>query len=149
MTFNMHVQMESVHMAPFPYLADAGDESSLWWENEWINTGTVGVYSVLGGTYSLTPAVGVAFITDPLGYRVAHMSANVSFEESPLLFHSFNTSTFNDTATYDVDGQMSWGVLEQIRNSFPAYVPKVEGGLVPHQNHSIAYLQTGELVIPK
>lgn len=135
-------------MAPFPYLADAGDESSLWWENEWINTGTVGVYSVLGGTYSLTPAVGVAFITDPLGYRVAHMSANISFEESPLLIHSFDTSTFNDTATYDVDGQMSWGVLEQIRNSFPAYVPKVEGALVPQQNHSISYLQAGELVIP-
>lgn len=100
-------------MASFPYLADAGDDTSLWWENEWTKTGTVGVYSVLGDTYSLTPAVGVAFITDPLGYRVAPMSANVSFEKSPLLIHGFDTSTFNDRAAYDVDGQMSWGVLEQ------------------------------------
>ncbi|KAK8179888.1 aliphatic nitrilase [Phyllosticta capitalensis] len=149
MTFNMWVQREHVHLAPFPYLAGVGDNSSLWWENEWINTGTIGVYSVLSGAYSLSAAVGAAFVTDPYGNRVAHTPASASFDKYPILYYSFDTSGFNNSATYDVDGQASWGTLSQIVDSFPAYVPKVEGEFVKHERHSIEWLKTGQLVIPE
>lgn len=144
----MFVQREHVHLAPFPYLAGVDDDTSLWWENEWINTGTVSVYSVLSGAYSLTSAIGVSFVTDPLGNRVAHVGANVSFDEVPILYYSFNTSGFNNSKTYDIDGQASWGTLRQIVDSFPEYVPKVEGEFVKHKTNSIEYLKTGQLVIP-
>lgn len=148
MTFNMWVQREHVHLAPFPYLAGVGGNASLWWENEWINTGAVGVYSVLSGAYSMVAAVGTAFVTDPYGNRVAHMAAGASFDKFPMLYYSLNTSEFNSSITFDVDGQASWGTLTQIVDSFPEYVPKVEGDFVKHQTHSIAWLKTGELVIP-
>ncbi|KAF3800067.1 Cyanide hydratase [Colletotrichum gloeosporioides] len=149
MTFNMYVQREHVHLAPFPYLAGVDDDTSLWWENEWINTGTVAVYSVLSGAYSLTPSVGASFVTDPLGNRVAYVAANVSFEEVPILYYSFNTTSFNNSVTYDINGQASWGTLSQMVDSFPEYVPKVEGEFVKHKTNSIAWLKTGELVIPE
>lgn len=148
MTFNMHVQAEQIHLSPFPYLADRDDKTSLWWENEWVNTGTMGTYSVLGGTYSFTAAVGVSFVTDPLGNRVAYTEAGEDFNEFPLLYHSIDTRSFNVSRTYDADSQTSWGTLTQIVDSFPADVPKVEGNLVPHRNNSIAVLKTGEMVFP-
>ncbi|GKT52833.1 aliphatic nitrilase [Colletotrichum tofieldiae] len=148
MTFNMYVQREHVHLAPFPYLADTEDNTSLWWENEWINTGTVSVYSVLSGAYSFVPAIGASFVTNPFGTRVAHISANASFDEHPMLYYSFNTSGFNDSVTYNVDGQASWGTLSQIVDSFPQGVPKVEGDFVKHKSNSIEYLKSGQLTIP-
>ncbi|EXF75536.1 hypothetical protein CFIO01_06272 [Colletotrichum fioriniae PJ7] len=148
MTFNMYVQREHVHFAPFPYLAGVGDETSLWWENEWVNTGTLSVYSVLSGAYSFVAAIGATFVIDPFGSRVAHVNANASFEEFPMLYYNLNTSGFNSSQTYDINGQASWGTLSQIVDSFPRYVPKVEGEFVKHKNVSIDYLMTGELVIP-
>ncbi|KAK1511246.1 uncharacterized protein CCOS01_15008 [Colletotrichum costaricense] len=148
MTFNMYVQRENVHFAPFPYLAGVGDETSLWWENEWVNTGTLSVYSVLSGAYSFVAAIGATFVIDPFGSRVAHVNANASFEEFPMLYYNLNTSGFNSSQTYDINGQASWGTLSQIVDSFPGYVPKVEGEFVKQKNVSIDYLMTGELVIP-
>ncbi len=28
----MQAQMENVHLAPYPYLADPGDPTALWWK---------------------------------------------------------------------------------------------------------------------
>lgn len=148
MTFNMHVQNEHIHLSPFPYLAGRDDNTSLWWENEWINTGAVGTYSVLGWTYSFTAAVGASFVTDPMGNRVAHAPADADFDEMPILYYSLNTTGFNVSQTYDSESQTSWGTLSQIVGSFPGYVPKVEGDFVKHKTNSIAYLKTGEMVIP-
>ncbi|KAK1487221.1 hypothetical protein CCUS01_03565 [Colletotrichum cuscutae] len=119
MTFNMYVQRENVHFAPFPYLAGVGDETSLWWENQWVNTGTLSVYSVLSGAYSFVAAIGATFVIDPFGSRVAHVNANGSFEEFPMLYYNLNTSGFNSSQTYDINVQASWGTLSQIVDSFP------------------------------
>ncbi|KAM0335814.1 hypothetical protein ACHAQA_000864 [Verticillium albo-atrum] len=143
MTFNMHVQNEHVHLAPFPYLAGRGDNTSLWWENEWINTGAVGTYSVLGGTYAFTAAVGAAFVTDPMGSRVAHVEADADFDEFPVLYYSFDASGFNVSQTHDIDSQTSWGTLRQIVDSFPEYVPKVQGDFVQTKNVSVTALMAG------
>ncbi|KAF2008951.1 carbon-nitrogen hydrolase [Aaosphaeria arxii CBS 175.79] len=137
MTFNMHVQQESLHFTAFPYLQDSLDPTAPWFANDVVNQGAVSTYAIQGNTWTLTPAVGSAFIHDPTGIMVANVSANVSFEQQPFLYHSINTTEFDLRKPYDLDGQFSWGILDQIVNSFPASVPKKEGSMVPQLSVSI------------
>ncbi|GJC91273.1 nitrilase [Colletotrichum higginsianum] len=71
MAFKMCVQREHVHFATSSYFANVEGEASLWWENEWVNTGAVDVYSVFGSGYSFLPAVGASPVTDEFCTRVA------------------------------------------------------------------------------
>ncbi|KAF9880105.1 hypothetical protein CkaCkLH20_02059 [Colletotrichum karsti] len=149
MTFNMWVQREHVHLAAFPYLTTNDDETASGaWEKDVVNQGVTSTYAIVSGAYTLVPSIGSSFIFDPTGERVAYMSADVSLEEFPMLYYSFDTSRFNSSATYDVNGQTSWAILSQIVDGFPDYVPKVEGEFVKHKNVSVELLQTGEYVMP-
>ena len=140
MTFAMQAQAENFHLGPFPYMGDVGDDRYLWWEGALANTGTMGHYANLGGSYSFTAAVGYSFVVDPLAQIVATISANTSFEEFPILYHSLDTTKFNVSKTYDPDSQVSWAVLQQMVDAFPKYIPMVEGSLVPKRNVSIKSL---------
>ncbi|KAF3040451.1 hypothetical protein E8E12_002097 [Didymella heteroderae] len=140
MTFAMQAQTENFHLGPFPYMGDVGDDRYLWWEGALANTGTMGHYSNLAGAYSFVPAIGHGFVVDPLAQVVASTSANASFEQSPILYHSLDTSNFNVSRTYDPDSQVSWAVLQQMNDAFPRYIPKMEGKLVPRKNVSIQAL---------
>lgn len=141
----MQAQKESIHFGPFPYLADIGDPEALWWEDALSNSAAVRHYSVLSGAYSFMNAIGYAAAYDPLGYTVAEMKASVDMDEHPILYATIDASGFNTSQTYDVDGQTSWAVAKQVLDSLPGYIPHVEGSLVPHVNHSVAWLMSGEL----
>lgn len=145
--WSMHAQKEHLHFAPFPYLADIGDKASLWWENEEVEFATVSDYSVGSFAYSATAAVGVSFVTNTTGMRVAHAPASLDFEEFPILYYSYDTSGFNDSVTYNVDGQWSWATLNQIRDNYPAYIPKEEGSLIQPRRTSLEWLKTRALTI--
>ncbi|KAJ5088462.1 aliphatic nitrilase [Penicillium angulare] len=145
MTFPMQAQTENFHLGPFPYMGNPGDSRYLWWEGAEANTGAVGVYSNLAGAYSFVAAVGYSFVSSPLAQVVASISADASFEKHPMLYHTLDTTSFNTSETYDPDSQASWGVLQQIYNGFPGYIPKIEGSLVPEKNVSIDYLLSGAL----
>ncbi|PYI11620.1 aliphatic nitrilase [Aspergillus sclerotiicarbonarius CBS 121057] len=145
MTFPMQAQVENFHIGPFPYMGDPGDENYLWWEGAEANRGAVGLYSNLAGAYSFVAAVGYSFVSSPLAQVVTHTSAKASFDDHPMLYHSLDTTTFNKSETYNADSQVSWGVLQQIYGGFPAYIPDIEGTLVPERNVSINYLLTGAL----
>lgn len=126
-------------------MGDPKDDRYLWWEGAESNIAAGGHYSLLSGAYSFFTAVGFAFVSNPFGQLVNSISANVSFDERPIFYHNLDTSGFNTTRTYDSDGQVSWAVLRQIVKSFPGYIPKVEGDLVPRRNNSIKFLLSGAL----
>ncbi|KAE8145984.1 hypothetical protein BDV25DRAFT_144143 [Aspergillus avenaceus] len=133
----MQAQRENFHLAPFPYLGNPRDESFVWWERAESNIAAVGHYSYLAGAYSFTTSVGYAFVSSPFGEVVASMSAETSFDEHPILYHSLNTSGFEPGKAYDSDAQVSWAVLKQIDRAFPKYIP--------HRNVSIRSLLAGSL----
>ncbi|PLB52510.1 aliphatic nitrilase [Aspergillus steynii IBT 23096] len=145
MTFPMQAQVENFHLGPFPYLGDPKDERYLWWEGAESNIAAGSHYAVLSGAYSFFPAVGFAFVSSPFGQVVNSISANVSFEEHPILYHSLDTAGFDTTRAYDSDGQVSWAVLRQMVSSFPGYIPEEEGDLVPRRNATIKFLLSGAL----
>jgi nitrilase len=84
-------------------MGDIGDGKNLWWEVALAHTGTMGHYASLGGSYNLTAAVGYSFIVDPLAEIVASTSANTSFGESSIVYHSLDTTNFNISKIYDFD----------------------------------------------
>ncbi|KAH6848523.1 hypothetical protein B0T12DRAFT_503146 [Alternaria alternata] len=84
-----------------------GNDRYSWWESAQTNSGAVGHYSNLAGAYSFVPAVGYASVTDPSAWFVAHMNANASFVDQPILYHSLGTSNPNVSQTYNADDQVS------------------------------------------
>ncbi|THY98519.1 aliphatic nitrilase-like protein [Aureobasidium pullulans] len=145
MTFVMQAQMENIHLAPYPYLADPDDESALWWEDVTFDQAPTRAYAVYSGAYTFFHAIGAAKAFDPLGNTIAEMTASADMQQYPMLYSSINTTSFNTTRTFNSDGQQSWGVLQQILQAFPAYIPRVQGILVEHREHSVDWLLNGSL----
>jgi hypothetical protein len=141
----MQAQRENIHIGPFPYLADLGDPESDWWENVFANTGTLGYYANLAGAYVFTPAVGASLVLDPLMQVVAQINASAPFDETPMLYHSLNTTAFKESKSYDPDGQVSWGTLQQILVAFPGYIPKDKGSFVDHHVVPLETLKAGNI----
>lgn len=143
MVFAMQAQRESIHIAHFPYISDIGE--GLWWESALAATAAVRLYAINSGAYSFLHAVGYSEAMDPFGNTIAQVNASVDLVETPILYATIDTSSFNTSRTYDVDGQTSWAVAQQIVAAYPGYIPKVEGGLVPFSEHSVAWLLSGAL----
>ncbi|KAG9605600.1 hypothetical protein KCU77_g3598, partial [Aureobasidium melanogenum] len=65
--FIMQAQMENVHLAPYPYLADPGDPTALWWEDVIFDSAAARAYAVYSGAYVFFHAIGAAAAFDSLG----------------------------------------------------------------------------------
>lgn len=126
MTFAMQAQLEDLHIASFPYMPSANDPSALSWESLEVNSAAARTYAVNSGAVTLFAAVGYSAVYDGEGVEIAVVEADVDFDAQPLLYASINATAFK-TQPYNVDGEQSWGVLEQIREEWPAYIPKVQG----------------------
>ncbi|KAF7547351.1 hypothetical protein G7Z17_g7787 [Cylindrodendrum hubeiense] len=144
MTFPLQAQAENFHIAPFPYMLEPANKEAAWWEGAFANIGTLGHYSNLAGATSFVTAVGVAFVVSPLAQLEAYISDTVDFTKTPILYHSIETSGFNTSKTYDADSQTSWGVLQQILNGFPSYIPRDEGEFVDWHSIDINLELSGE-----
>ncbi|RDW93149.1 uncharacterized protein DSM5745_00471 [Aspergillus mulundensis] len=127
MTFPMQAQAEAIHIGAFPYMPDYGVVGAEAWEAAEVNMAAASVYATNSGAYTLIPVVGRAAAFYPSGLEMAHISANASYVEHPYLLVSVNTTGFTRKPAYDVDGEQSWGVLEQIRDGWPEGVPKIKG----------------------
>lgn len=141
----MSSQSENIHLGPFPYLADPSDPQSLYWENIIQESATARVYALTTGAYNFVAAIGAAVAFDPLGNTIAEIAARADMHETPMLYASANTSSFNTSKTYDVDGQASWAIVREVVDAYPEGIPRVEGSLVPHREKSVAWLKRGEL----
>ncbi|KAL3434971.1 carbon-nitrogen hydrolase [Aspergillus tetrazonus] len=126
MTFPMQAQAEAIHIGAFPYMPDYGAAGTESWEAAEVNMAAASVYATNSGAYTLIPVVGRAAAFYPSGLEMAHISATASYTEHPYLLVSVNTTGFA-TIQPSVEGEQSWGVLEQIRNGWPEDVPKVIG----------------------
>lgn len=94
-----------------------------------MNAGAVRTYAVNAGAVTIWAGVGYSAVYGADGIETAEMLASVPFT-TPMLYTSINTISFNRTKTYNVNGEQSWGVLKQIEDAWPYYIPKVIGTFV-------------------
>ena len=109
---------------------DAADLQAEPFKSLEINLAAARVYAVNSIAPLVFASVGDARFLDAQGLDLSVVEAKTSTEEQPLLYHSFNTSRLAETVPYTIDGEQSWGVLQQIYDSFPNYIPKVVGTFV-------------------
>jgi nitrilase len=130
MTFPMQAQMENIHIASAPYTPDLKDPDAEYWETLEVNSAAIRTYAVNSGAVTLWAGVGYSAVYSSLGLEMAEVLAAVPYDEQPMLYSSINTSTFDSQTTYDINGEQSWGVLQEITDAWPYYIPKVIGTYV-------------------
>ncbi|ATZ56735.1 hypothetical protein BCIN_13g05670 [Botrytis cinerea B05.10] len=140
MTFITQAQIETLHIASFPYTPDANDSGALSWESEEVNVAAARTYAVNSGAPFIFASVGNVRFIDSSGMDLSVTPLSTSIETVPLVYQSFNTTGMAATEPYDADAQQSWDVLEEIKTGFPSYIPKVHGNLVPHEEFPISGL---------
>lgn len=149
MTFNMQAQAENIHVAAYPYNPDYNDSNALYWETLEVNGAATRLYAVNSGAITLMTSIGYSAVLSGEGLVTAEVKASVPYDEQPMLYASINTTAFSNVS-YNVDGEQSWGILQQIEDSWPYYVPKVEGTYVKQKTilmsdieaYSAAYLSS-------
>ncbi|KAJ5900154.1 hypothetical protein N7495_004898 [Penicillium taxi] len=140
MTFNMQSQIETLHIASWPYMPDEKDGSAAYWESVEVNEAAARMYAVNSGAPLVMASVGNSRFLSNEGLDLNLVKASVSFEDVPLVYSSFNTTGLASTSPYDADSEQSWGILGQIQEGFPSYIPKVVGDFVVRVYNPIASL---------
>lgn len=136
----MQAQMEDLHIAAAPYTPDLADPNAQYWESLEVNAAAIRVYAVNSGAVTLWAGVGYSAVYSALGLETAEVLAAVPFEEQPLLYDSIDTTGFGKRGSYDVEGEQSWGVLKEIEEGWPYYIPKVVGSYVKRKTVLISDL---------
>lgn len=147
MTMPMQAQLENIHISEFPYLVDDNVEGTNWWEVTTVNQAAEIHYAILSGAYVFHSGIGAVWVIDSTGVVVANVSSQVDLNEVPMLYYSVYTTSFNTSKTYDIDGQVSWGVVEQIKNGFPSYIPRDPGTFVDFHQVPITALTSGSFTV--
>ena len=153
MTFTMQSQAETLHLASWPckhfsidlyqstdHVQDTPDEkdaSAAYWESLEVNLAAARLYAVNANAPLVFASVGNARFLDAQGLDLTVVDANTTTEEVPLVYQSFNTTGLAGTVPYITNGEQSWGVLQQLVDGFPAYIPKVVGEFVARQRHPV------------
>ncbi|KAL4958974.1 aliphatic nitrilase-like protein [Aspergillus stella-maris] len=127
MTFPMQAQKEAIHIGAWPYMPDFGVRGAEAWERAEVNMAAASVYATNSGAYVLAPSVGRAAVFGPDGLEVSHVGEGVSGKKEPFLLVGIDTTGVVGGVPFDVEGEQSWGVLEEIRDGWPGDVPKVKG----------------------
>lgn len=130
MTFPMQAQLETLHIAAFPYQPLFNDPLALSFENADNNIAAARVYAINSGAVTLFTSIGYAAVLSSSGTTLAEMDADVPYETEPVLYYSMDTTGMGGRAGFDVDGEQSWGVLREIERAWPGGVPKVRGAYV-------------------
>jgi nitrilase len=136
----MQAQLETLHIGAWPYQADFDEPDALFFEDAPNNVGAARMYAVNSGAVTLFTSIGYAAVISGLGVTQVEMKASASYDQNPMLYHSINTTSALNTPTYNINGEQSWGVLQQIEEGWPSYVPKVIGTYVLKKTVEIADL---------
>ncbi|KAF7526684.1 hypothetical protein G7054_g10688 [Neopestalotiopsis clavispora] len=134
MTFAMQAQMENIHVAAFPYAPDFGTDPAAW-ESAEVGVAAARVYAVNSGAYVIMPMVGTAAIFAAGGGDMKIINATDAPDQR-YITATLDTTTFSNV-TYDVDGEQSWGALQQMIEAFPSYIPRVASEFFERKNNSI------------
>ncbi|KAL3421938.1 hypothetical protein PVAG01_06094 [Phlyctema vagabunda] len=149
MTFIMQAQLENLHIAAAPYTPDLKDPDAEYWETLEVNSAAIRTYAVNSGAVTLWAGVGYSAVYSKNGLEQAEVLAAVPYDKQPMLYSSINTTTFTSDYTYDINGEQSWGILKQIEDGWPYYIPKVVGTYVLKKTILITDLlaSNGEVVV--
>lgn len=139
MTFAMHAQVENLHIAAFPWAPDLGIDIGVTSAD--VSLAAARLYAVQGGTWVFMPSVGTAAIIAPNGTVVVQAEASDCPLAKPMLYHSVDTSDFNKTKSYDINGQFSWAALQQIDAAYPEYIPHQNGTFIAHRENPVSELR--------
>ncbi|KAJ5650706.1 uncharacterized protein N7484_004429 [Penicillium longicatenatum] len=134
MTFPMLAQLENIHIAAFPYAYDFGIDP-LAWESAEVGVSAARWYSTnMGGTV-IMPAVGTAviFVDGGATANISNSTANPSWR---YVSATIDTTSFSN-ATFDLDGEHSWGALKQIIETYPSYILQVDSTFFKKETHPI------------
>ncbi|BGP13507.1 hypothetical protein JCM10213_000685 [Rhodosporidiobolus nylandii] len=145
-TWIMQAQAEDLHLASWPLTPAYGnttEQSAIGmqgYESAEVITALAKTYAVYSNAVVVQASVGTATI-HPAGSSqfMTQITADIPWTESPIVYSSVNGTNFGQK-TYNVDGEVSWGTLNALNQGFPAYVPQVEGSLVPFRNNPISEL---------
>ncbi|OOF89998.1 hypothetical protein ASPCADRAFT_511157 [Aspergillus carbonarius ITEM 5010] len=122
MTFPMLAQLENIHIGAFPYAYDLGADP-LAWESADVGLSAARWYATnMGGTV-IMPAVGTAaiFVDGGVTANISNATANPTWK---YVSTTIDTTQFSN-ATFDLDGEQSWGALKQMIETFPSNIPQV------------------------
>lgn len=124
-------------------MPDAKDAEAQFWETLEVNGAAARTYAVNSGAITVAPSVGNARILSGLGLEIAEISASVSYEDEPIIYASINTTSFSN-ATYNTNGEQSWGILNEMVDAFPSYIPKVS---LPHEREGNLLLERSVFLV--
>ncbi|GAA5995739.1 uncharacterized protein JCM10292_004717 [Rhodotorula paludigena] len=142
-TWLMQAQTEDIHVGSWPMVPAFGNATAqsaigmAGYETAEVITALGRVYSILSNAVHVQSAIGTSTIY-PAGSSAewSQLSADESIADSPIVYRSVDGTGFGQK-TYDVNGEVSWGTLNAINKGFPAYIPHVEGSLVPFRDNQI------------
>lgn len=111
------------------------------YESAEVITALAKVYAVYSNAAVVQSSIGTSVIL-PGGSNQdwTLLEAEDDMETEPIVYRSVDGTNFGKK-TYDVDGEISWGTLQGINDAWPAYIPKVQGSLVPHRENKIEDLR--------
>lgn len=109
---------------------DNGDQGAVDWQSAEVNVAAARTYAVNAQALLAFASVGNARFISSRGLDINVANASESFDKTPLVYASFNTTGLADTVPYTTNGEQSWGILQQINAGFPSYIPKVMGNFV-------------------
>ncbi|CAG8424876.1 unnamed protein product [Penicillium salamii] len=140
MTFAMHAQYENIHIAAFPWAPDLDVDTGV--TRSEVSLAAARFYAITGSSHVFMPAVGTAAVFAPNGTIVASIQASEDPYETPILYHSINTTSFTSSnQAYDTT-EYSWAALQQVNKAYPAYIPKIaNNSFIQHRQNSITEMR--------
>ncbi|GAA5893519.1 hypothetical protein JCM6882_007842 [Rhodosporidiobolus microsporus] len=145
-TWIMQAQAEDIHVGSWPYTPAYGNTTTQaaigldGYETAEVMTALVKVYAVYSNAATIQASIGTSTILPGGSNREwSQLEADDDMAAQPIVYRSVDGTNFGKK-TSNVNGEISWGTLQALNDGFPAYIPKVEGSLVPHRNNPISEL---------
>lgn len=139
MTFNQIAQGEDIHIGAWPYMPDANDSTAQYWEQQEVNWAAAKAYAINSAAVNVGPGVGAGAIWNAQAQVLATVEAAVPYNVQPIVYATVNTTAFANVP-YSINGDESWGILEQITGAYPSYIPREHGTFVDRVTNPISSL---------
>ncbi|KAI9155587.1 Arylacetonitrilase [Paramyrothecium foliicola] len=139
MTFNIQAQMPNIHVGAWPYNENPGSDVQNWEDTE-VAYSALKLISILTNAVTVTPSIGHGFINQFTAIIAESDSNSTSSADgnegsAPIIYASVNGSYWSDQS-YDKNGEVSWGTLQQIEEGFPKYIPKDTNDFIKFRQYS-------------
>ena len=97
-------------------------------------------YAIQSSAINVGPGVGAGAIWNGQAQVLGQVDAAVPYVVQPIVYATVNSTAFANSS-YNISGDNSWGILPQITNSNPAYIPRENGTFVDRVLNPIVELE--------